>query len=337
MRLLSLAPLRGPGLEALRALGDIEIDPWSNYVPVKLHSADDLIARTAGTDILIVEADHVPGALFEARPEIRIVASCRADPVNIDIDAATRAGVPLVYAPGRNAEAVAELTVGLIYALVRGIVRADDDVRAGRWIDEGRIAYQRYRGREIRTLTVGLVGCGAVGQAVSRRLSALGARVLASDPFADPDVLLAAGAEPAPLEAMLADSDIVSVHAPLNASTRGLLGAAEIAAIKDGAFFVNTARFGIADEVPLMEALRSGRLAGAAFDHFPNEFLAADHPLLGMANVVLTPHIGGATEETEETMTTRVAEGIRSLVDGAEPVNVANPESLIAFAGRMAS
>ncbi len=337
MRLLSLAPLRGPGLDALRALGEIEIDPWSSYVPVKLHSGDELIARTAGTDVLIVEADHVPGALFAARPEIRILASCRADPVNIDIDAATLAGVPVVHAPGRNAEAVAELTVGLIYALVRGIVRADDDVRAGRWIDGGRIAYQRYRGREIRTLTVGLVGCGAVGQAVARRLSALGARVLASDPFADPSVLRAAGAEPSSLDQMLAASDIVSVHAPLIASTRGLLGAAEIAQIKNGAFFVNTARFGIAEEEPLMEALRSGRLAGAAFDHFPNEFLAADHPLLGMPNVVLTPHIGGATEETEETMTGLVADGIRSLVDGAHPVNVVNPESLAAFAGRMVS
>ena len=337
MRLLSLAPLRGPGLEALRALGEIEVDPWSNYVPVKLHSADELVARTAGVEILIVEADHVPGALFDARPEIRIVASCRADPVNIDIDAATRAGVPVVHAPARNAEAVAELTVGLVYALVRGIVRADDDVRAGRWIDDGRIAYQRYRGREIHTMTVGLVGCGAVGQAVARRLSALGARVLASDPFADPDAIKAAGAEPWELGPMLGTSDIVSVHAPLNASTRGLLGAAEIAAIKDGAFFVNTARFGIAEEEPLLEALRSGRLAGAAFDHFPNEFLAADHPLIGMPNVVLTPHIGGATEETEENMTSRVAEGIRSLVDGAEPLNVANPESLAAFAGKMAS
>lgn len=334
MRLLSLAPLRGPGLEALRSLGEIEVDPWSDYVPVRLHSADELIARVAGVHILIVEADHVPSALFEARPELRIVASCRADPVNIDIDAATSAGVPVVHAPGRNAEAVADLALGLMYALLRGIVRADDDVRAGRWIDEGRIAYQRYRGREMRTMTVGLVGCGAVGQMVARRLSALGARVLASDPFADPDALRAAGAEPAELADMLAEADIVSVHAPLNASTRGLLGAGEIGKIKAGAFFVNTARFGIAEEEPLLEALRSGQIAGAAFDHFPNEFLAADHPLLTMRNVVLTPHIGGATEETEETMTSLVAAGIRSLVDGAEPVNVVNPDSVAAFRGR---
>jgi D-3-phosphoglycerate dehydrogenase len=334
MRFLSLAPLRGLGLEALRALGEIEVDPWSEYVPIKLHSADDLIARTAGVEILIVEADHVPGTLFEARPEIRIVASCRADPVNIDIDAATRAGVPVVHAPGRNAEAVADLTLGLMYALLRGIVRADDDVRAGRWIDEGRIAYQRYRGREMGSMTVGLVGCGAVGKAVARRLSALGARVLASDPFADPESVRAAGAEPADLAVMLAEADIVSVHAPLNAATSGLLGAGEIGKIKPGAFFVNTARFGIAEEEPLLDALRSGQIAGAAFDHFPNEFLPADHPLLGVPNLVLTPHIGGATEETEERMTSLVAEGIRSLLEGAEPVNVVNPEALAAFAGR---
>lgn len=337
MQLLSLAPLRGPGLEALRALGEIEIDPWSAYVPVKLHSAGELIARTAGVEILIVEADHVPGALFDERPEIRILASCRADPVNIDIDAATRAGVPVVHAPGRNAEAVADLTLGLIYNLVRGIVRADDDVRAGRWIDEGKIAYQRYRGREVPSLTVGLVGCGAVGSAVARRLSALGARVLAADPFADPEALGAVGAEPAELDQMLAQADVVSVHAPLNASTRGLLGAAQIAKIRQGAFFVNTARFGIAEEEPLLEALRSGRIAGAAFDHFPGEFLAADHPLLTMPNVVLTPHIGGSTEETEETMTHLVAAGICSLLDGADPVNVVNPQAVPAFAQRRAS
>ena len=334
MRLLSLAPLRGPGLEALRALGDLELDPWSDYVPVKLHAADELIARTAGVEVLIVEADHVPAALFEARPEIRIVASCRADPVNIDLDAATRAGVPVVHAPGRNADAVAELAVGLVYALVRGIVRADNDVRAGRWIDDGRIAYQRFRGRELGSLTVGLVGCGAVGQAAARRLTALGARVLAADPFVEPDALRSAGAEPATLDEMLAASDVVSVHAPLNASTRGLLGRDQFAKMKAGVFFVNTARFGIADEEALLDALRSGRIAGAAFDHFPNEFLGPDHPLLGMSNVVLTPHIGGATEETEENMTRLVAAGIRSLVDGADPVNVVNPEALAAFAGR---
>lgn len=334
MRLLSLAPLRGPGLEALAALGDLEVDPWSGYVPVKLHSADELIARTDGVDVLIVEADHVPGSLFEARPAIRIVASCRADPVNIDIEAATRAGIPVVHAPGRNAEAVADLTVGLMYTLLRGIVRADDDVRASRWIDEGRIAYQRYRGRELRSMTVGLVGCGAVGQAVARRLSSLARRVLAADPFADPAVVRVAGAEPVELEQVLEQADIVSIHAPLNAATRGLLGEAEIGRIKPGAFFVNTARFGIAEEEPLLRALREGRLQGAAFDHFPNEFLPSDHPLLGMTNVVLTPHIGGATEETEATMTSLVAAGIASVLDGREPVNVINPEALSASAGR---
>jgi D-3-phosphoglycerate dehydrogenase / 2-oxoglutarate reductase len=337
MRILSLAALRGPGVDALRALGQVELDPWSDYVPIKLHSADELIARTEGVDVLIVEADHVGAAVFESRPELGIIASCRADPLNIDVDAATRAGVPVVHAPGRNAEAVADLTVGLIFNLARGIVRADDDVRAGRWIVDGRIAYQRFRGREIHSLVVGLVGCGSVGRSTAKRLSALGARVLASDPFADPDAIRAAGAEPVELDEMLASSDVVSVHALLRDSTRGLLGARELGLMKDGSYLVNTARFEIVQEAPLMEALRSGRIAAAAFDHFPNEFLPKDHELCSMPNVVLTPHIGGTSEETEVVQTDLVVAGIRSLVDGGEPVNVANPEALEAFAARRAS
>jgi D-3-phosphoglycerate dehydrogenase / 2-oxoglutarate reductase len=337
MRILSLAALRGPGLDVLRELGELESDPWNDYVPIKLHSADELIARTEGVDVLIVEADHVGASLFEQRPLLRILASCRADPLNVDVEAATRAGVPIVHAPGRNAEAVADLTVGLIFNLARGIVRADDDVRAGRWIVDGRIAYQRFRGREIHSLVVGLVGCGSVGRATARRLSALGAWVLAYDPYADAAAIRAAGAEPAELMEMLAASDVVSIHALLRDSTRGLLGESEIRAMKEGAFLVNTARFEIVQESPLMEALRSGRLAGAAFDHFPNEFLPADHELCSMPNVVLTPHIGGTSEETEVVQTDRVVEGIRSLLEGGEPLNVANPEALEAFAARRAS
>jgi D-3-phosphoglycerate dehydrogenase / 2-oxoglutarate reductase len=337
MRILSLAPLRGPGLESLRSLGEIEIDPWSDHVPIKLHNAQQLIDRTSGVEVLIVEADHVPAELFSRRPEVRIVASCRGEPVNIDIAAATSAGVPVVHAPGRNADAVADLAVGLVYAVVRGIVRADHDVRAGRWIDEGRIAYQRFQGREISSLVIGLVGCGAVGRAAARRLSALGARVLAFDPYADAADVRAAGAEPVSLEFLLAESDVVSIHAPLNASTRGLLGEGELARMKPGALLVNTARFGIVQEAPLMEALRSGRLAGAAFDHFPNEFLPVDHELISMPNVVLTPHIGGSSIETIEVQTSLIAAGITSLLAGGEPVNLMNPEALAAFAARRAS
>jgi D-3-phosphoglycerate dehydrogenase len=337
MRILSLAALRGSGLEMLRGLGELELDPWNAYVPIKMHSADELVARLQGVDVFIVEADHVSAAVFERCPQLRIVASCRADPVNVDIDAATAAGVPVVHAPGRNAEAVADLTVGMIFALARGIVRADGDVRAGRWIVDGKIAFQRFRGREIRSLTIGLVGCGSVGRATARRLSALGARVLAADPYVDEAAIREAGAEPMELRAMLADSDVVSIHALLRDDTRGLLGEAELAAMKDGAFLVNTARFGIVEEAPLMDALRSGRIAGAAFDHFPNEFLPADHELLTMPNIVLTPHIGGTTEETEDEQTRRVADGVASLLQGSEPVNVANPAALQAFAARRAS
>ena len=149
----------------------------------------DLIARLDGVEVLIVEPDPVFGDVFDAAPSLRIVGICRGDPVNIDIPAATKAGIPVLRAPGRNADAVAELTVGLIIAVTRGIVASDADVRAGRWVIDERIPQQRYHGNEIGAMTFGLVGCGAVGRAAGEKLAALGGTVLAFDPYADADDL----------------------------------------------------------------------------------------------------------------------------------------------------
>jgi D-3-phosphoglycerate dehydrogenase len=207
-------------------------------------------------------------------------------------------------------------------------VEADDDIRAGRWVIDGRIAQQRYQGREFKSLEFGLVGAGAVGRAVGQRLRALGAGgVLAYDPVADPDELIAIGIEPvATLGDLMARADVISVHAPLTPATRGLLGEKEFARLKPGSFFVNTARFGIASEEPLLAALKDGRLAAAAFDHFENEFLSPEHPLASMPNVVLTPHIGGSTLETIENHTMTIAQGIHDVLEGKVPGTVVNPE-----------
>jgi D-3-phosphoglycerate dehydrogenase len=329
MRILSLAPLAGPGVDLLHALGELEIDPWNAHVPIKLHSAEQLVERLRGVEALIVEADHISADVLEGS-ELRYLGVCRGDPNNVDIPAATKNGVVVIRTPGRNANAVAELTVGLMFTLLRWIVEADDDIRAGRWVIDGRIAQQRYQGRELTSCTVGLVGCGAVGRAVAERLRGLGAgAVIAFDPVVDPDELIAAGIEPVvAIGDLMARADIVSVHAPLTPATRGLLGEAEFAGIKHGAFFVNTARFGIASEEPLLAALRDGRIAGAAFDHFENEFLSPEHPLASMPNVVLTPHIGGSTIETIEHHTLQIAQGIHDVLEGKLPGTVANPEVL---------
>jgi D-3-phosphoglycerate dehydrogenase / 2-oxoglutarate reductase len=329
LNILSLAPLAGPGVDLLRALGDLKVDPWNAHVPIQLHSTEQLVERLRGVDVLIVEADHISAEVLE-KSELKYLGVCRGDPNNVDIPAASKQGVVVIRTPGRNANAVAELTIGLIFTLLRWIVEADDDIRAGRWVIDGRIAQQRYQGRELTSLEVGLVGCGAVGRAVAERLRALGAaNVMAYDPVVDPEALIRSGIEPVPvLGDLMARADVISVHAPLTPATRGLLGEQEFARVKHGAFFVNTARFGIAAEEPLLAALRDGRVAAAAFDHFENEFLSPEHPLASMPNVVLTPHIGGSTIETIENHTLTIAQGIHDVLEGKVPGSVVNPEVL---------
>jgi D-3-phosphoglycerate dehydrogenase len=328
MRILSLAPLSGPGLDILASFGSIEVDPWNEHVPIKLHSADELIRRLEGVDALIVEADHISREVI-AGSSLRFLGVCRGDPNNVDLAAATEHGVVVIRTPGRNADAVADLTLGLILALLRSIVAADDDVRAGRWVVDDRIPQQRYLGRELASCTVGLVGLGAVGAAVARRLRALGAGMLAADPKVADDDMRALGVEPAAdLTELLVRADVVSIHAPLNEATRGMIGARELAKVRPGSYLVNTARYGIVAEAPLLEALGDGRLAGAAFDHFEHEYLPAGHPLVSLPNVILTPHIGGTTTGAIEAHTRMIAEGIGDVLAGVASPYVVDPETI---------
>jgi D-3-phosphoglycerate dehydrogenase len=248
------------------------------------------------------------------------VCSCRGDPNNVDVDAATKAGVPVLRAPGRNADAVAEITVALLLAATRGIVAADHDVRTGEVYKDGTIPYQRFRAWQIAGRTAGLVGLGAVGRATKWRLEGLGMHVISADPFA-PDATSS-------LEELLARSDVVSMHVGVNPDTVGMIGAAQFDQMPDGAVFINSARAQLHDNDALVAALTSGKLSAAGLDHFEGEFLALDHPLVSMSNVVLTPHIGGATYDTEVNHTRIIAEDIVRLLAGALPLNCVNPEVL---------
>jgi D-3-phosphoglycerate dehydrogenase len=317
---LVTAPLRGPGFDRLRELADVVYEPWIEHVPLKLHDADGLAARAAavGATILVVEADSVKGPVLDL--PLVAVASTRGDPNNVDVAGATAKGIPVLHAPGRNADAVAEMALALLFAVNRHVLRADDDVRAGRVFDEGTIPYQRFRAWELRGQTAGLVGFGAVGRALAWRLAGLGLRVVAHDPYAD-------DAEHS-LDELLAESDVVSMHAPVTPETTGMIGAAQFARMKDGAVFLNTARAHLHDTDALVEALRSGKVAAAGLDHFVGESLPVDHPLVAMPNVVLTPHIGGATYDTEARQSTMVADGLAALLAGERPAHIVNPEVL---------
>jgi D-3-phosphoglycerate dehydrogenase len=317
---LVTAAVRGPGLDLLSELADLTLDSWLDQPKLRIYNAEQLAARVAeeGSSIVIVESDVCGEPLYEQ--PIVAVASCRGDPTNVDVPAATKAGVPVLRAPGRNADAVAELAVALLFAATRRIIPADRDVRDGEIYKDGTIPYQRFRAWELAGRTVGLVGLGAVGRALRWRLRGLGMDVLAYDPFADDAT--------STLDELLARSDVVSVHAPVNDATTGMIGAAEFEKMRDGVVFLNTARAKIHDTSALVAALESGKVGAAGLDHFEGEFLDPAHPLTGFDSVVLTPHIGGATYDTEVNHTRTIAEDLCRLLAGARPLHIVNPEVL---------
>jgi len=317
---LVTAPVSGPGLELLSELAELVIDPWIDQSPIRIYNAEQLAERASaeGADILVVEADTCAGPVLEL--PLVAVASCRGDPTNVDVGGATAAGIPVLRAPGRNADAVAELAVALLLAASRGINRAEQDVRSGQVYRDGTIPYQRFRAWQIAGRTAGLVGLGAVGRALRWRLEGLGMRVVAYDPYA-PDATCS-------LERLLEVSDVVSLHAPVTAETTGMIASGEFAQMREGVIFLNTARAQLHDGAALVEALESGKVGAAGLDHFVGENLALDDPLLGFSNVVLTPHIGGATYDTESNHTSTIADDLCRLLAGATPRNIVNPEVL---------
>jgi D-3-phosphoglycerate dehydrogenase / 2-oxoglutarate reductase len=319
-RALVTAPLRGDGFEKLRRLADVVYDPWIDQKPLRIYTAEQLAERisSVGADVVVVESDSVGGPVFEL--DLRAIASTRGDPNNVDVAGATAAGIPVLFTPARNADAVAEMTLALLFAATRHVLAADADVRAGQVFRDGTIPYQRFRAWEIAGLTAGLVGLGAVGQAVKWRLSGLGVRVIAYDPYNDEAQYS--------LDELLTEADIVSLHAPVTDDTVGMIGAKQFAAMRDGVVFLNTARAQLHDTDALVDALRSGKVAAAGLDHFVGEWLPVDHPLTGMPNVVLTPHIGGATWNTEARQAQMVADDLEALLSGRKPVHIVNPEVL---------
>jgi D-3-phosphoglycerate dehydrogenase len=311
--------MRGAGRELLESQCDVVYEPWIDQQPIKMYQAADLAERLAAEQatILVCESDEVKGPVLDQ--PLQVIGCTRGDPNNVDLARATEAGIPVLRAPGRNADAVAEICVGLLFASTRWIVAADRDVRAGQMYRDGVIPYQRFRAWQIAGGTAGLVGLGAVGRALKWRLEGLGMNVVAYDPFVTdlPTVSL---------EELLTVSDVVSMHAPVLDSTRGMIGADQFAAMKAGAVYINSARAALHDTDALVASLQSGHLGAAGLDHFEGEWIDGSHPLAAMDNVVLTPHIGGATYDTEANHTTMITSDIAKILAGDRPEHCANPE-----------
>jgi D-3-phosphoglycerate dehydrogenase / 2-oxoglutarate reductase len=269
--------------------------------------ADELLASIADVDGVIAGVDRFDAAIIDAAPRLRVIARHGTGTDAVDLDAARARGVVVTNTPGANAAAVAELALGLMFALARRIPAADRRVRAG---DYGPMPGVQLGGR-----TVGLIGLGRAGSEVARRAAALGCRVLAHDPA----VSESSDAELAGLAEVVAEADFLSLHVPVTAATRNLVDAGLLARMKRGAFLVNAARGELVVEEDLAAALESGQLGGAALDTTRAEPPEPGNPLLGRDDVILTPHSGADTDEARAAMGRMALDDLLAVLDGRAP------------------
>jgi D-3-phosphoglycerate dehydrogenase len=281
-----------------------------------------------------------------------VVACLRNEPgASLDIAAATKRGIPALFAPGRNAVAVAEYTLGLMISIARSIpithhlLRYTDELTAvsysdksgerknvtSEWSMDPDAPFQRFQGDELMGKTVGLVGAGFIGQEIAKRVAALGMKLIAFDPYAKADQLAKLSITSVGLDELAAQSDFVVMAAKVTPESTGVFGAKQFGLMKSGAYFINTARAALVDYEALFQALNQKKIAGAGLDVYPTEPLPGDSPFRKLTNVVLSPHLAGATREVVEHHSKMVVDDLLGLIDGKVPTRLANPSVMDEF------
>ena len=287
-------------------------------------SEEEIIARGDGAEVIVTQLAPITQKVLGSLESLRLVVVTRGGPVNVNVDAATEHGVIVANAPGRNAPAAAEYALGLMLAAMKRIPDAHASLKGGEWRGEF-YAYEE-NGVELDGATVGLVGFGAVGSRVSKVLRAFGATVLVHDPFVGDERVEEVGARKTTLDELLGRSRVVSFHARLTDETRGMIGAAQIARMPGSSVLINTARGGLLDYEALCDALESGHLGAAALDVYDEEPPPASSRLFEVPNLVLSPHIAGATRETAHRAASIAAAEVGRYARGEELANSVNPE-----------
>ncbi len=329
MKALITASFTADGVRRLERHMPVVHEDWRERRRIYFDAAqfNERIAA-AGADVLIVEADLVHEDVLNAH-KLRLIGCCRGDPINIGVARATELGIPVLFAPGRNADAVADLTLGFMLALARHIYTVNWLLKSGQMTFNATgdylEVYGRYGGFELGGVTVGVVGFGAIGRRVVQRVRAFGSRVLVYDPFVPADAVHAAGAELADLDTLVRSVDVLTLHCPDTPENYGLISADRIRSMKRGAYFLNLARAAIVDDEALYGALRDGHLAGAALDVFADEPVRPENRYVQLPNVLVSPHLGGATRDVVQHQTDLIVDGIEAWLRGERPQYIANP------------
>ena len=291
--------------------GDLDWKQFEALAPLTVYdrtAPEDTVARIGGADIVLTNKTRITAEVISACPSIRYIGLLATGYNVVDLDAARAREIPVCNVPAYSTDAVAQHVFALLLELTNRVGHHNAQVQAGRWITSRDFCFWDGSLMELRGKTLGIIGYGQIGQAVARIAEAFGMRVLATARRARPGLV--------PMEQVLAESDIITLHCPLFADNTGMINRETIARMKDGVLLINTARGPLIDEAALREALLSGKVAGAAMDVVSVEPMAADCPLLGLDNCVITPHIAWAPTETRARLLTIAAGNVRGFLEG---------------------
>ncbi len=284
---------------------------------------EETLAAIADADALIIRsATKADAALIAASTKLKAIARAGVGVDNVDLTAASAQKIAVMNTPAGNTVATAEFAFGLMLALARHIPQAFVSMQAGKWDRKS------YQGVELRGKTLGIVGYGRIGQAIGKRAAAFDMNVIAYDPYIPADTVRKIGAEPVSLDELFAKSDFITLHSVITDETRGMINAANIAKMKKGVRIVNAARGALINDADLAEALKSGQVAGAALDVYNEEPPPAGHPLIGLPNVIHTPHLAASTDEAQVAVAVEAAELIVAALQKGEFTNVVNADAL---------
>lgn len=303
-------PLLDEGLKILRTIGEVRVIENTN--------PENLKAEIRNADAIVVKFARITKECIDVAHRLKVIAKHGVGTDNIDVERATERGIWVVNVPAANADSVAEFTIGLILAITRRIPEGVQQIKEGKWERELLL------GLELTGKTLGIIGFGTIGQKVARKIKGFDMKLLTYDPFVSKERAAELGAVLVDLDTLLRESDIITLHLPLNKETRGLIGERELKMVKPSSFLINAARSEIVDKKALISAIKEKRLAGAALDVFETEPPPSNDELLALPNVYATPHIAAMTQQVQENIVRTVCSDVVRVLKGEAPVNAIN-------------